>query len=173
MDWMCDELFDGRRIWILTIVDNFSRVGPGISVSRQARVSDVVETLNRAISEFGCPDRIRVDNGSQFTSKELDLWAYANQVILDFSRPGKPTDNAFIEAFNSRFRLECLNQHWFLDLQDATMKINTWRQDYNQVRPHGTIDNRVPMDLLKPTPQPWLRSPNNRVSDFLSGPSFG
>ena len=93
-----------------------------------------------------------MDNGSQFTSKELDLWAYGNQVILDFSRPGKPTDNAFIEAFNRRFRLECLNQHWFLDLQDATMKINTWRQDYNQVRPHGAIDNRVPMALLKPTP---------------------
>ncbi len=102
-----------------------------------------------------------MDNDSQFTSKELDLWAYTNRVILDFSRPGKPTDNVFIEAFNSRFRLECLNQHWFLDLQDATMKINAWRQDYNQVRPHGSIDNRVPMD------------PDNRISDFLSGPSSG
>ena len=94
-----------------------------------------MDTFNRATAEFGCPGRIRVDNGSQFTSKELDLWAYANGVTLDFSRPGKPTDNAFIEAFNSRFRWECLNQHWFLDLQDATIKINAWQQDYNQVRP--------------------------------------
>lgn len=173
MDWMCDELVDGRRIWVLTIVDNLSRVSPAIWVGRQARATDVVDTLKRALSEFGCPGRIRVDNGSQFTSKELDLWAYANRVILDFSRPGKPTDNALIEAFNSRFRLECLNQHWFLDLQDATMKINAWRQDYNQVRPHGAIDNRVPMDLLKPTHQPWLMGPNDRISDFLRGPSSG
>ena len=74
MDWMCDELFDGRRIWVLTIVDNFSRVSPAIWVGRQARATDVVDTLKRALSEFGCPGRIRVDNGSQFTSKELDLW---------------------------------------------------------------------------------------------------
>ena len=164
---------DGRRIWALTIVDNFSRVSPAIWVGQQARATDVVDTLNRATAEFGCPGRIRVDNGSKFTSKELDLWAYANGVILDFSRPGKSTDNAFIEAFNSRFRWECLNQHWFLDLQDATMKINAWRQDYNQVRSHGAIDNRVPMDLLKPTHQPWLMGPDNRISDILSGPSSG
>ena len=113
---------NGCRIWALTIVDNFSRVSPAIWVGQQARATDVVDTLNRATAEFGCPGRIRVDNGSKFTSKELDLWAYANGVILDFSRPGKSTDNAFIEAFNSRFRWECLNQHWFLDLQDATMK---------------------------------------------------
>ena len=69
-----------------------------------------------------------MDNGSQFSSNEINLWAYANWVILDFSRPGKPTDNAFIEAFNSRFRFECLNQHWFLDLLDAKMKINAWRR---------------------------------------------
>ena len=76
----------------LTIVDNFSRVSPAIWVGRRARATDVVDTLNQAISEFGCPERIRVDNGSQFTSKELDLWAYKNRVILDFSRPGKPTE---------------------------------------------------------------------------------
>ena len=85
------------------------------------------------------PRRIRVDNCSQFTSKELDLWAYANRVILDFSRPGKPTDNAFIEAFNSRFRLECLNQHWFLDLADARRTIEAWRVHYNTVRPHSSL----------------------------------
>ena len=66
MDWMCDELFDGRRIWVLTIVDNLSRVSPAVWVGRRARATDVVDTLNQAISEFGCPERLRVDNGSQF-----------------------------------------------------------------------------------------------------------
>jgi hypothetical protein len=91
---------------------------------------------------------IRVDNGSQLTSREFDLWAYVNGVIVDFSRPGKPTDNAFIESFNARIRLECLNQHWFLDLDDARTKIELWRQDYNDVRPHSAIGERTPMTMF-------------------------
>ena len=79
--------------------------------------------LELALRRHGKPDRIRVDNGPEFISRDLDLWAYANKVILDFSRPGKPTDNAFIESFNSRFRQECLNQHWFLSLNDAKEKV--------------------------------------------------
>jgi putative transposase len=155
MDWMYDELFDGRRIWVLTIVDNFSRVSPALW-GVQAKAADVVGALNKASAEFGIPKRIRIDNGSQFTSKEVDLWAYANNVVLDFSRPGKPTDNAFIEAFNSRFRPECLNQHWFLDIDDARSKIEAWRQDYNHVRPHGAIGNQVPMDLVRSSTQACL-----------------
>ena len=83
--------------------------------------------------------RIHCDNGSEFAGRLVDLWAYANGVVMKYSRPGKPTDNAYIEAFNNRFRLECLNQHWFLDLRDATMKINAWWQDYNRVRPQGSM----------------------------------
>jgi putative transposase len=164
MDWMYDELYDGRRIWVLTIVDNFSRVSPGLRVTRHARAIDVVTALDRAVAEFGCPATIRLDNGSQFTAKELDLWAYANEVVLDFSRPGKPTDNAFSEAFNSRFRLECLNQHWFLDIEDARDKIEAWRQDYNTTRPHGAIGNRVPMDLVN--------SERSRISTIQTGPDL-
>lgn len=77
--------------------------------------------------------------------REFDLWAYANGVVLDFSRPGKPTDNAFIESFNARIRLECLNQHWFLNLDDARKKIELWRQDYKDVRAHSAIGERPPM----------------------------
>jgi putative transposase len=77
-----------------------------------------------------------VDNGPEFISRELDLWAYARGVQSDFSRPGKPTDNAFIESFNSRFRQECLNQYWFMSLEDAQEKIEAWRKEYNEVRPH-------------------------------------
>ena len=82
--------------------------------------------------------------GPEFVSKDLDLWAYWNNVKLDFSRPGKPTDNAYIESFNARFRLECLNEHWFLSLEDAREKTEEWRQDYNQIRPHSSLGNIAP-----------------------------
>jgi putative transposase len=117
-------------------------------VGHQAKTADVMSTLNQAIAAFGKPRSIRVDNGCQFTSREFDLWAYANGVVIDFSRPGKPTDNAFIESFNARIRLECLNQHWFLDLDDARMKIESWRRDYNNVRPHSAIGETTPMIMF-------------------------
>jgi putative transposase len=106
MDWMYDQLFNGRRLWVLTLVDNFSRVCPALWAGHHAKTSDAVSALDCAVAVFGKPRRIRADNGSQFTSREFDLWAYANGVVLDFSRPGKPTDNAFIESFNARVRLE-------------------------------------------------------------------
>jgi putative transposase len=90
------------------------------------------------------PERIQVDKGSEFISKVLDKWACENEVILDFSRPGKPTDNPFIESFNGSFRDECLNMHWFLSLNDAKEKIESWRQDYNTFRPHSSLDNLTP-----------------------------
>ena len=87
-----------------------------------------------------CPDSIQVDNGSEFISKALDKRAYENKVTLDFSRPGKLTDNPFIESFNGSFRDECLNSHWFLSLNDAREKIETWREEYNTIRPHSSHD---------------------------------
>jgi putative transposase len=86
-------------------------------------------------------------DGNEFISRDLDLWAYANDVTLDFSRPGKPTDNGFIEAFNSKLRAECLNAHWFMDLADAREKLEAWRRDYNEVRPHSAIGYNVPIDV--------------------------
>jgi len=108
---MSDELFDGRRIRVLTLVDNHTRESLAIHVGHRIRGAEVVEVLERAAREHGKPRRIQVDNGPEFISKDVDLWAYWNHVELDFSRPGKPTDNAYIESFNSRFRLECLNEH--------------------------------------------------------------
>jgi putative transposase len=93
------------------------------------------------------PKTIRVDQGTEFVSRDMDLWAYARGVTLDFSRPGKPTDNAFIEAFNGRFRAECLNAHWFLTLDDARLKMEEWRRYYNEDRPHGAIGNKCPIAL--------------------------
>ena len=85
--------------------------------------------------------------GSEFISRDLDLWAYQKGVALDFSRPGKPTDNAFIESFNGKFRQECLNTHWFMNLDDARSKMENWREDYNNVRPHSAIGNKPPISL--------------------------
>lgn len=92
---------------------------------------------------------VRVDQGSEFISRDLDLWAYQKSVELDFSRPGKPTDNAFIESFNGKFRAECLNAHWFLTLDDARSKMEDSRKDYNNVRPHSAIGNKPPAALAK------------------------
>jgi putative transposase len=101
----------------------------------------------KVCKQAGYPKTIRVDQGSEFISRDLDLWAYAHDVILDFSRPGKPTDNAFIEAFNGRLRAECLNAHWFLSLDDAREKLEVWRRHYNEQRPHGAIGYKVPISL--------------------------
>jgi putative transposase len=145
MDFLSDQLFDGRKIRVLTVVDNFTRISPAIDVRLSYRGADVVATLERVASAYGRPKRIRVDNGPEFISKELDLWAWLHGVELDFSRPGKPTDNAFAESFNGKFRTECLNIYWFLSLDDARLKCEAWRKDYNEVRPHSAIGNQTPM----------------------------
>ena len=94
------------------------------------------------------PQRIKVDNGSEFISKALDKWAYENKVALDFSRPGKPTDNAFIESFNGSFRDECLNVNWFLSLEDAKDKINAFNEDYNHFQAHSALGNLTPIEAI-------------------------
>ena len=117
MDFVHDQLATGRKLRVLTIVDTFSRFSPALEPRFSFRGTDVVEVLERVGREVGLPATIRVDQGTEFVSRDLDLWAYQRGVTLDFSRPGKPTDNAFIEAFNGRFRAECLNAHWFRALR--------------------------------------------------------
>ncbi len=119
---MSDQLFDGRRIQVLTMVDAFTKLSPVVEVGMSYRGADVVETLECVTKVYGRPRTIRVDNGREFIGKELDLWAYMNGVILDFSRPGKLTDNASIESFNGSLWVECLNASWFLSLDDARSK---------------------------------------------------
>lgn len=149
MDFMTDELFDGRRIRLLTIVDLFSRESLAIEVGQRLRGRDVADVLTRISALRPLPKTIRVDNGPEFTSKQLDHWAYDNGVTLDFSRPGKPTDNAFIESFNGSVRIECLNENWFLSLEDAKEKIEAWRVDYNEHRPHSALGNLAPREFAK------------------------
>jgi integrase-like protein len=111
--------------------------------------ADVVATLERVASVYGWPKRIRVDNGPEFISKDLDLWAWLHGVELDFSRPGKPTDNAFAESFNAKFQAEYLNAYWFLSLDDARLKSEAWRKDYNEIRPHSAIGNQTPRICIR------------------------
>lgn len=148
MDFVHDQLAMGRKIRVLTVVDTFTRYVPVLDPRFSYRGEDVVQTLERVCSKAGYPGTIRVDQGSEFISRDLDLWAYTNGVTLDFSRPGKPTDNAFIEAFNGRFRAECLNAHWFMSLEDAREKLEDWRKYYNEDRPHGAIGQKAPITLL-------------------------
>jgi putative transposase len=143
-----DQLATGRKLRILTIVDTYSRYSLATDSRFSYRGEDVVQTLERVCREVGYPKTIRVDNGSEFISRDLDLWAYAHDVTIDFSRPGKPTDNAYIESFNGSFREECLNTHWFMSLDDAREKLEVWRRDYNEVRPHSAIGNKPPIAML-------------------------
>jgi len=144
MDFVAYELFKGRRIRALTVVDNFSRQSLAIDVDFRLNGEAVVETMMRLLSQSRRPKRIQVNNGSVFVSRPLDKWAYEHGVELDFSRPGKPTDNAFIESFNGSFRDECLNLHWLLDLEDARQKIETWRRDHNEFRPRSSLGGQTP-----------------------------
>ena len=146
MDFMSDELYNGQRIKLLTLVDNFTRESLAIEVDERLGGHRVVEVLMRVAKTRGLPETIKLDNGPEFTSRRLDQWAFLSGVKLDFSRPGKPTDNAFIESFNGRFRQECLNENWFLSLEDAQEKVETWRLHYNGERPHGALGNLTPME---------------------------
>lgn len=123
MHFVHEQLATGRQLRILTVVGTFSRFSPVIDPRFSYRGEDVVRTLEQACRKMGYPKVIRVDQGSEFISGCRDLWAYQKQVVLDFSRPGKPTDNAFIESFNGKFRAECLNVHWFMSLEDYRQKL--------------------------------------------------
>ena len=127
MDFVSDALFDGRRLRALTLLDIFTREALAIEVDKGITGEQVASVLQAVIAGRGAPKRIRVDNGPEFVSNALDRWAYENKVTLDFSRPGRPIDNAFVESFNGRLREECLNAHWFLSLDDARAKIEAWR----------------------------------------------
>ncbi len=146
MDFMSDTLAGGRRIRVFTIVDTCTRECVAIEVGTSFRGADVAAVLTRLGVERGLPSAITCDHGSEFTSRVMDHWAYQNHVKLDFTRPGKPSDNAHIEAFNTRLRQECLSQHLFLGLTDAKKTIETWRRDYNNHRPHSALGNKTPVE---------------------------
>ena len=149
MDFVSDEVCAGaRRIRGLTVIDTYSRYCYVIEIDTSITGERVVRILDKIFQQIGFPSVITVDNGPEFTSNAMSKWAYKHKVQLSFSRPGTPTDNPFIESFNSRFRDECLNAHWFLDLKDAREKIETWRIEYNVERPHSSLGMLSPQSFL-------------------------
>jgi putative transposase len=149
VDFVADQLRDGRRFRALTIVDVFTRESLAIQVGQSLKGTDVVEVLNRLRIAGRWPKILFCDNGAEFTSQIMDLWAYQNGVKIDFSRPGKPTDNAFVESFNGTLRAECLDTHWFETLAEAQESIEAWRKEYNETRPHRALGERTPNEFAK------------------------
>ena len=149
---------------MLTVIDQFTKECPAIEVDTSLtgfRVSRVLEWL---VMTRGLPGSITVDNGPEFAGMALDRWAYTKGVMLDFIRPGKPVENAFIESFNGRLRQECLNQHHFLDLEEARKTIEEWRVNYNSFRPHRTLDGMTPEEFAGQ----WQVKNNNQNTQKLS-----
>lgn len=147
MDFVSDALCTGRRFRALTIVDDYSRECPAIEVDTSLGGERVCRVLDRLAIERGRPETIRIDNGPEFTGKALDEWAYRNGVKLHFIDPGKPNQNAYIESFNGKFRDECLSENWFVSLEEARRIIEDWREDYNQVRPHSSLNDLTPEEF--------------------------
>lgn len=147
MDFVSDTLSAGRRFRCLTVIDEFSRECLVIHVAHSIPAARVIEVLERLREERGLPAVIVTDNGSEFTSRAFDAWAYARGVKIDFIQPGKPVQNAFIESFNGTLRDDCLNLHWFLSLRDAQTTIEDWRRDYNEFRPHSSLGGLTPSEF--------------------------
>lgn len=146
LDFVHDQLSNGQKFRALTVIDIYSREALAIEVGQRLRGEDVVAVLNRLVYRHGAPRHLFADNGGEFTGRLVDLWAYHHGVRMDFSRPGKPTDNAYIETFNGTLRDECLNLHWFGSITEAQRQIEAWRRDYNKSRPHSALDHMSPAE---------------------------
>ena len=149
MDFVHDQLADGRPFRVLTVVDQWSRQSPMLEAGLSLRGTDVTAALDRVLATSAKPQSITVDHGTEFTSRALEDWAYANGVALDFTRPGKPTDNGHIESFNGRLRDEFLNVHQFASLADVRTRLEAWRVDYNEHRPHGSLGHLTPGEFSR------------------------
>lgn len=164
MDFVNDYLQDGRRFRALNLVDDFSSECAGIEVGISIPGECVARFLDIVALERGYPKAIVIDNGPEFTSRALDQWAYKRGVELHFIEPGKPNQNAFVESFNSRFRDECLNEHWFTDLTDAEEKIEAWRIDYNTNRGRKVAGWKTPAEVAAAA---LAKQPSDRSSTQL------
>lgn len=149
IDFMSDALVTGRKLRLLTVVDEASKESPAIEVEHSMSGEFVVKVLNQIATTRGLPASIRLDNGPELRSKALLSWATQNNVELCYITPGKPTENAYIESFNGRVREECLDQELFLSLDDAKQKVEQWRQFYNNLRPHSALGGQPPGSFPK------------------------
>jgi len=144
MDFVSDSLMDGRSLRVLNVVDDCTRTCVALEADLSLSGERVGRVLDRAAARYGWPDVIVTDNGPEFTSKALDLWAWKRGIRIHFIQPGKPVQNAFVESMNGKFRSECLSESWFTSLVDAKETIEAWRIDYNRVRPHTSLGGLTP-----------------------------
>jgi len=149
MDFVSDQLSNGRRFRVLNVKDDYSKELVGQLVAFSITGAQVARFLNVLIEQRSAPDQITCDNGTEFTSKAMFFWQKESAVKLAFIQPGKPTQNAFVESLNGRFRRECLDQHWFRSLDEATQIIDAWRDHYNNERPHSTLNYMTPAAFAK------------------------
>jgi putative transposase len=147
MDFTHDNLASGRKFRTLNLMDGYTRESPRIEVDTSLPGLRVVRVLEEVARQRGYPEALQVDNGPEFISRVVDQWAFEHRVEIHFIEPGKPTQNAQIESFNGKFRDECLNENWFLSLQEAREKIEAWRRDYNQARPHSALGYQTPEEF--------------------------
>lgn len=148
LDFIHDALSTGRRFRCLTVLDEYTREALAIHAAHSIPSATVIAVLEDLRRDRGLPGVLITDNGSEFTSRAFDAWAYSRAVKLEFIQPGKPQQNAFIESFNGTLRDDCLNLHWFTSLDQAQDAIEAWRNDYNDVRPHSSLDERTPSEFL-------------------------
>jgi len=149
MDFVSDRLADGRWFRILTVIDQYTRECLCAYADRSQTGEKVVAQMKRLAAMRGMPESITTDNGGEFAGKAMEAWAYQNSVKLDLIRPGKPVENGYIESFNGRLRDECLNGEIFFDLADAREKLERWREDYNERRPHSSLADRTPAEFAR------------------------
>lgn len=147
MDFMHDSLWGGRKMRILTVIDTYTKESLRIEVNTSVNGVRVTQVLDDLLITRGKPKLITVDNGPEFSGRAMDKWAYENGVKLDFIRPGKPSDNCYIESFNGTLRNECLNMHYFESVTEAKMIIENWRQEYNEFRPHSSLCGLPPAEF--------------------------
>jgi len=147
IDFMSDQLANGRRIRLLNVVDDYTRECLAVEVDTSLGGDRVARVLDRISQLHGLPERLVSDNGPEFCSRALDAWAYQRGVQQQFIEPGKPVQNAYVESFNGKFRDECLNEHWFLGLDHVRQVVEAWRCDYNQYRPHSSLGNQTPQEF--------------------------
>jgi putative transposase len=168
MDFVFDALADGRPIKCLTVVDDCTKEAIEILVAKRINGQGVADALEAVCRFRGYPATIRTDQGPEFTGRSLDQWAHANGITLQLTQPGKPTQNAYIESFNGKFRDECLNEQWFTTMAHAKAVIAAWRRDYNEVRPHSAIDNRTPAEFAATLRENGVLSTSSPTSDTLT-----
>lgn len=148
-DFMEDRTWDGRKLRILTVVDEFTRESPAIGVERAMKHQNVIEVLKEAFGRYGAPEYLRSDNGPEFVAAAVKGWLREKGVRTHYIDPGSPWQNAYGESFNDKVRVECLNLEVFEGVREAKVVVESWRRRYNRVRPHSSLGYLTPREFRK------------------------